>query len=264
VLIEGVPGIEYRNTIAMHDEIKSKWEIYIERYRNGEWRAPIFRDMIVADAEALRAEQRELTFLDIGCGGGFDSDQKLQNSLVQMADHYLGIEPDPDIKLGEKFHRVFRTRFEDAAIEENSIDIAFSFMVLEHVEFPEFFYDKLYRVLKKNGVFWGFTVDTRHWFVLASALAQKLHIKDWYLNQLHGKRGEKRYENYPVFYRSNNPKRIERYTQAFSSRTILNFYRVGQLDYYFPVKLRWIGRTLDRLAIRMGCAGSLMAIRLTK
>ena len=43
------------------------------RYRKGEWRSTIFRDMILTEA---RAQQPFPTFLDIGCGTGFDDSTK--------------------------------------------------------------------------------------------------------------------------------------------------------------------------------------------
>ena len=49
-------------------------------------------------------------------------------------------------------------------------------------------------------------------------------IKDWYLNMLHGTRGEERYENYVVFYR----------------------------------------RAIDRFTIRMGFPGIILAVRVEK
>lgn len=250
--------------ITIHNEVDPRWAPYLQRYVDGEWRAPIFRDMVLADAETLGRERGELSFLDIGCGGGFDSDPKLQDTIAQAAGQYIGIEPDTDITLGDIFSSAHRCCFEDAPIEADSIDIAFAVMVLEHFENPRVFWDKIHRILRQGGVFWGFTVDARHWFVPASLLAERLHIKNWYLNMLHGKRGEHRYENYGVFYRSNTPEQIKNMTQSFRSRTLLNFHAVGQMDYYFPRKLRWLGRAYDRLAIRMGWPGSTMAVRVVK
>lgn len=243
---------------------EQQWLSYLQRYMNGECRAPIFRDMILADLSSLEKKNGKLSLLDIGCGGGFDSDARLQRSLSQVAGQYIGIEPDQEIELGSIFNKTYRCLFENSPIEQDSIDIAFAVMVLEHFERPEIFWDKIYKILKTGGVFWGFTVDARHWFVLASLLTEKLHIKDWYLNKLHGKRGEDRYENYGVFYRNNTPRQIEKFTTSFKSRTFLNFYRIGQTDYYFPRKLRWIGRIFDWAAIQIGFPGSILAVRIEK
>ena len=248
----------------MQVRAEPQWEPFLRRYTDGEWRAPIFRDMLLADAKALEKDRGGLTFLDIGCGGGFDGDGELQASIAQVAGQYIGIEPDTAIEIGSMFSSSYRCSFEDAPIEDNSIDLAFAVMVLEHFDNPQVFWDKVHKVLRKGGVFWGFTVDARHWFVSASVLTEKLHVKDMYLDMLHGKRGEERYENYGVFYRTNTPEQIEGLTNSFASTTVLNFYRVGQLDYYFPSSLQWMGRAVDRFAARMGWPGSLLAVRVEK
>lgn len=248
----------------MQGSVEPLWAPYLQRYAGGEWRAPIFRDMVLADARALEDERGKLSFLDIGCGGGFDGDARLQHSLARVAGQYIGVEPDAAIDVGDMFSATHRCFFEDAQIEGDSIDMAFAVMVLEHFENPQAFWEKVHKVLRKGGVFWGFTVDARHWFVSASLLTEKLRIKDMYLNMLHGKRGEERYENYEVYYRTNTPEQIQGLTQSFSSTTILNFRKVGQLDYYFPQSLKWLGRTVDRIALRMDWPGSVMAVRVEK
>lgn len=245
------------------DQAKS-WRPYLARYRNGEWRASVWRDMILADARRLEALNGRPRVLDIGCGGGFDNDKNLQRSLAEHSLEYIGVEPDASIRLGDYFSSKYQCTFEQAPISADSIDIAFSVMVFEHFENPQLVWDKIHGILKKGGVFWAFTVDSRHWFVHASIMMDMLHLKDFYLNKLHGRRGDGRYENYKVFYRSNRPEQIEKMTHAFSSRLILNFYRVGQTNYYFPKKLRFVAKAYDRMAIRMGMPGSILAVRVEK
>jgi SAM-dependent methyltransferase len=249
---------------VMQKKVGLDWTPYIQRYKSGEWRAPVFRDMVLHDARSLAKEGNGLSILDIGCGGGFDGDLKLQNSIAQVAAKYIGIEPDPDITLSDIFSSVHRCLFEDAPIEPGSIDLAFSVMVLEHIENPQIFWNKVHEILRPGGIFWGFTVDSRHWFGSASLITEKLHIKDLYLNLLHGKRGEQRYENYKVFYRTNTPNQVEELTRQFSSRTVLNFYREGQIDFYIPKMLRWMNRAFDRYAIRKGWPGNIMVVRMEK
>ena len=251
-------------TAAVPDTAVTQWTAYMKRYSSGEWRAPIFRDLILADARRMKAERNELTLLDIGCGNGFDGDAPLQRSLADVGSRYIGIEPDPQIELANVFTSTQRCCFEDAQIEDESIDIAFAVMVLEHIADPQLFWNKVYRVLRKGGCFWGLTVDARHWFVLASSLMEKLGVKDMYLDKLHGKRGEERYENYPAFYRANSPAQIARFTSGFSAVKVLNLSRVGQLDFYIPGQLRRVGRWLDTLAMRAGLPGALMAVRVEK
>lgn len=239
------------------------WSPYIERYRRGEWRAPIFRDMILADVRRLRPF-RSPVLLDIGCGSGLDDDVRLQTSLAAEAGCYVGVEPDTIVKTGSIFHAVHHCSFEEAPVEPASVDVAFAVMVLEHLTSPEAFWHKLHTVLRADGVFWGFTMDARHYFAKASLLAKKLHFKDWYLDRLHGRKGQERYENYPVHYQCNTPEQIERLARGFRSCTILNFHGVGQLDYFFPTRLRWLGRSIDKFTARRGFPGSILAVRAVK
>ena len=234
---------------------------YLKRYRTGEWRAPIFRDAILHDAKML---PHKPTMLDIGCGQGFDTLHDIQTALADASKVYIGVEPDTSIILGDIFTETHHYFFEDAPIEAGSVDIAFSFMVLEHLEHPERFWEKIYEVLRPGGIFWSFTMDGRHYFPTISLFLERIGAKDMYLNALHGKRGEDRYENYPTFYRSNTPKQIQQLAHKFSQCQTWTFGRVGQLDYYYPKGLQWIGRTVDRMTLGMGMPGSVIVMRVVK
>jgi SAM-dependent methyltransferase len=202
--------------------------------------------------------------VDIGCGRGFDDDLKLQESIAAAAGTYIGVEPDPDIALGPYFHEEHRSLFEDAAIEPESVDVAFAVMVLEHLPDPARFWDKLHAVLRPGGVFLGFTMDARHWFCSASAWAGRLKLKDFYLNRVVGSIQDGRYENYPVQYRCNTPVQVAHYASQFSRCECVNFARVGQCDYYLPRVLKPVGRMLDRHALATGRPGTVLAVRACK
>lgn len=243
---------------------RNNYSLYTKRYADGEWRGPIFRDMILDDISAYKVLKGRVVCLDIGCGGGFDSDLSLQASLSAVTDEYIGIEPDPVIELAPVFTDTHRCSFENAVIPPSSIDFAFSIMVLEHIPHPNVFWNKIYDILRPGGVFWGITVDARHWFVKASLLADKLKVKDIYLNLLHGKRGTERYENYGVYYMSNTPSQIGQFTNKFDDCNYINFNQVGALDYYVPTKLRQLFRRLDQMSINRGWPGSILAVRVQK
>ena len=232
----------------------------VTRYQSGVWRARVFHSLVLRDLVAFP----EATVLDIGCGKGFDGDPKLAAILASHSSTYLGIEPDRSIPLPPICSHVYHSVFEQAAIEDESVDVAFCVMVLEHIKEPRPFVEKLHRILRPGGVFWGFTVDTRHWFPFVSTIADRLHLKERYLRFTRGERGTERYENYPVYYRMNNPEDILRLTEMFSSRSFINFYRTGQLDYYYGSVFRPVGRALERISHRFGVPGALLAIRLQK
>ncbi|TAE28609.1 MAG: class I SAM-dependent methyltransferase [Candidatus Kapaibacterium sp.] len=231
-----------------------------ERYRSAEWRGAIFRDILLHELTQFP----EPTTLDIGCGHGFDADMDVQTVLGKASARYIGVEPDTEIPLNSLFTETHRCFFEDAAIEPHSVDLAFSCMVLEHLEHPQKFWDKLHEVLRPNGVFWGFTIDARSYFPYISLAFEKSGLKDAYLNALHGKRGEARYENYPVFYRSNSPRHVQALGKNFQSLSYINFTRVGQLDFYYPKPLQWIGRSIDRGLLLLDLPGNIFAVRAVK
>ena len=239
----------------------TRWTPYLERYRKGEWRDRILHDLILEDA---RRRGGGLTFLDIGCGRGLGGDVRLQESLARAARRYVGIEPDPEMHPGPHVSELLCCLFEEAPLEADSVDVAFANMVLEHLAEPAAFWDRLYAVLRDGGVFWGLTMDARHWFCRASLWAERLKVKDLYLTALRGRRGEARYENYPVYYRSNTPEQIARYTGRFRSCETLNFARVGQCNYYVPRLLQPLANWLDRRALRRGRPGTVLAVRVER
>jgi SAM-dependent methyltransferase len=245
----------------MNDPWDVVFEQAVRRYREGTCRDRIVHDFIMGDAARLGSP---LTMVDIGCGKGFDTDIPLQQSLVRAATHYIGIEPDLAVTPGEYIKDVRRCLFEQADLRPSSVHLAFAVMVLEHLEHPQSFWDELHEVLVPGGVFWALTVDARHWFCRASLWAQRLRLKGWYLSWLLGARGQSRYEDYPVFYRSNVPADVERYGRAFASIRCFNLARVGQCDEVFPRFLRPLSQRLEAGRIRRGKPGTLLVIRAAK
>jgi hypothetical protein len=232
-----------------------------QRYRGGICRDRIIHDLILADAAQLGSQ---LTFLDIGCGKGFDTDIPLQRSLVSAATSYIGIEPDCSVTPGDYIKDVRRCSFEQSDLPPDSVHIAFAIMVLEHLAAPQPYWDKLREILVPGGVFWALTVDARHWFCRASLCLQRLKLKDRYLSWLLGVRGRDRYESYPVYYRCNTPQQIERYAHGFSSLHCFNLSRVGQCDDLFPTFVRPASRRLESIAIKRGKPGTLLIVRAQK
>ena len=238
------------------------WGAYISRYRAGEWRDRIFSDLVLADARRLGSGP---TVLDIGCGEGLDGDVPLQRSVALAAGRFIGIEPDTTIVLGDYFTESHRCSFEDAPMAARSINLAYAVMVLEHLPRPQTFWDKLFDVLADGGVFWGLTVDARHPFSWISLWADRLKVKNHYMDLVLGRSAEsERYRNYPTYYRSNTPAQIERLAKAFRSSEFINFARVGQWGPYFPTSLRWIADGIDERSIAKKRPGTLLAVRVVK
>jgi len=239
-----------------------RWVPYLARYRAGEWRSPLFRDMILEDVHQSNSDP---TILDIGCGDGFDGEIALQRTIAQAAGHLIGIEPDSEVILGDHFSETHRCFFEDAPIPPGSIDLAYAVMVLEHLPSPQSFWDKLHEVLPDGGVFWGLTVDARHLFSRLSLWSGRLRIKNSYLDFVLGRtEQEARYKNYPTYYRSNTPREIAQLASAFRSCECINFSRVGQWSPYLPKRLRRFADEIDRRSIWKGHPGTLLIVRAVK
>jgi SAM-dependent methyltransferase len=240
---------------------KENFQAYLHRYRQGVWRDRIFFDLIVNDA---RPEGRNLTILDVGCGHGFDGDRPLQEAMGRLAGTFIGIEPDSEVKPEACFHQVHACSLEDAPLPADSVDVAYAIMVLEHLAEPQRFWDKVYQVLKPGGVFWALTIDRRHWFCFYSRWFDRLKIKNWYLNAILGQRGTARYENYPVYYRSNAPEDVAQHARTFAHHACFSLSREGQCDGYFPRILVPLARRFDRRAVSRNRPGTLLVIRAEK
>jgi SAM-dependent methyltransferase len=239
---------------------------FLHRYCKERWRAPLFHDMIV---EEIRSRGSGVTMVDIGCGRGFDGELQLQESLARHVAAYIGIEPDSQVSLGPFLTEVHHSLFEESHIRPNSVDIAFAVMVLEHIPHPALFWEKLWEVLVPGGVFWGFTVDARHWFCSLSKALDRLKIKDFYLDHALGRRGQDRYENYPVYYRCNTPSAVSRFAAKFRSVQTPSFNRIGNgIENYLP---RWLAapfrpveKWLDRRTLSQRNAGLHLIVRAVK
>jgi SAM-dependent methyltransferase len=231
---------------------------HLQAYRQGRWRALILSELILDDMRRIGSSP---TVLDIGCGKGFDDSPELQSRIAAASGRYIGIEPDTTIERPACVTTLHRCSLEEAPIEPGSIQLAFAIMVLEHVTRPGPFFDKLHSVLAPNGVFWGLTVDLRHWFPYASRLLETMRIKNWYLDHVVG---QDRYVNYPTVYRANSPRQIGRLARRFSSAEFVSLHKVGQLDDYLPPLVRSPAALLDRLLERLELPGAILACRLAR
>jgi SAM-dependent methyltransferase len=234
---------------------------YLSRYASGEWRAEIFADMVASD---LNRFGPACTVVDVGCGGGFDDSKALQRRLVQRSGHAIGVEPDPDTEVADCFHQVHRTILEEAPISPASVHVAYAVMVAEHVAEPDRFMAKVADILVDGGVFWSFTVDLRHWASWASVCLDKVAVKNFYLDRLHGKRGEDRYSNFPVHYKLNTPAAARRHAPGNLYVEPMNFFRMGAEDFNLPRILRPVNHLVDRLLGAVGAPGSNLVVRATR
>ncbi len=202
--------------------------------------------------------------MDIGCGNGIEGSTELSRSLADHCRTCIGIEPDTEVAPPPIYSAVHRCVLEEAPLRSESVDVAFSYMVLEHLQDPRVFFDRIFSILRPGGVFWTVTVDSRHWFASVSRLTERLRIKPAYLKLVLGERGQDRYLNYPVHYRVNRPSDFDSVAAEFASRSYINLYRPNEVDYYFPSGLKRASSALNAAMHALGMPGSLLMVRLEK
>jgi SAM-dependent methyltransferase len=207
-------------------------------------------DIVSAEISARSGAARP-TVVDVGCGGGFDGEARFQEALSAQAGRFIGVEPDLTVDPPAIFSEVFRTSLEEAPIPHGSVDVAYAIMVLEHVARPAAFWSHLYDILAPGGVFLAFSVNGAHWFAPVTRFLSATRLKSAYLSLLRGERGTERVADYPVYYRTNTPERIERVARDFRKIETLPFGAVGDVAFYAPHRLRAIVRSVDRLAYGM-------------
>jgi SAM-dependent methyltransferase len=236
------------------------WEPYIRRFEAGEWRAPIFRDMVARD---MATRGPAPVVLDIGCGRGFDDSPEMQTSLAAEAGRYIGVEPDDAVAAPPVCHEFHATLLEDAPIAPGSVDVAFAMFVIEHLDQPQRFFTAVHAALKPGGVFWGATIDRRSPFAYASSAMKVIGIKDRYLDRMFGRR-EERHLNYPTHYAANTPKRLTQLAGGFSSCEVASLHCVGIIDKVLPRAAHPIAHALDRATLKYDWPGTNLMVRLVK
>lgn len=235
---------------AQETEQSSLRPEWLQQLAQGHWRTPVYYEMV--SAEAAQFERRgKPTILDIGCGKGFDGELRYQELLAERAGRYIGIEPDRSIDIPNVFTEVFKTSFEEAPIPAASVHIAYAVMVMEHIESPLSFWSRLHEILAPGGVFLGFSVNGAHWFAMVSRLFCLTKLKTRYLNLRYGMRGTNRYEDYPVYYRTNTRTQIMRFAKGFHSVEVVPYGPVGSVAEYAPAILQTAVRAFDGAAYRL-------------
>jgi SAM-dependent methyltransferase len=228
------------------------WSMWLTRLRSTEWRTPIFFEIVSREISTRTGATRP-TVLDIGCGLGFDTEVRYQQALSTQAGRFIGIEPDPAIDPPKLFSEVYHTTLEEAPIAPASVDVAYAVMVLEHVADPGAFWSRLHELLAPGGVFVAFSVNGAHWFAPTARFMTIIKLKSKYLDLLRGKRGtgKARYDDYPVYYRTNTVRQIMRHARQFRAVRVEPFGASANLASYAPARLRPVVRAVDGLAYRL-------------
>lgn len=147
--------------------------------------------------------------LDIGAGKGIGRQIAFQRAIARHCDELWGVEPDQGITQPDGvFTQYQHAMMETAELPENAFDVAYAFMVMEHVADPTAFLSALKRCLKPGGVFLFMTPNRRHYFTRSANLLKTLKIDELTLRILR-RQGDLDEYHYPVVYRFNTPEQID-------------------------------------------------------
>lgn len=197
----------------------------------------------VLDQKLAAEVKPDSTVLEIGCGRNAPCLRRLRGRAARLYGIDLvefSVKFDDLILLNESVTDM-------RSIAENTIDLAFSRSVMEHVENPPGAYREIFRILKPGGKYIFLTPNRYDYASIAASLVP---------NRFHSKivrhtEGRKEIDTFPTFYRSNSFSRIRKLSDD-SGFEVLELARLGQYPSYlqFNRVLFWLGclyeKALDR------------------
>jgi SAM-dependent methyltransferase len=199
--------------------------------------------------------------LDIGCGHGPNRSYKFFADLVG---HLDGVDPFPVLAPPEQLVNRWTCKLEDIPVPPCTYDMAYSYMVAEHVENIQPFLSKVMEILKPGASYWSISPNAAHPFTWATRFAQGLGLKSAYKKFI----GPKTINDYPAYYRLSSDARILRALKTLNltaSRVDYYYLPNVQWDMALPAGLRWMAHVLDRsVLLRNPKMSSLFIFRLEK
>jgi SAM-dependent methyltransferase len=171
-------------------------------------RRRVFARLVIKEIERVRAETGgPVRVLDIGCGRGIGRELGYTEAMGAHADEFWGLEPDEQVSPREGLFDHFQHGpMETAKLPEGGFDIAYSFMVMEHVADPDAFLKATARCLKPGGVYLFMTPNAGHYFTITASTLHRLKVDELALHLL--KRGGEESYHYPVQYRFNSARTV--------------------------------------------------------
>lgn len=182
-------------------------------FRSTSDRRLVFTRLLIRECIRLRRPGVTFRAVDIGSGRGIGRRGEFTRVLKHWIDEFWSVEPDITVTPPEGvFDEIRRATLEDAELPENAFDLAFSFMVMEHVANPARFFAAVARCLRPGGVYLFMTPNADHYFSIATRTLKSLGLEEFVLRIIAGEHG--RGYHYPVQYRCNSRRRIDRYAHA--------------------------------------------------
>jgi SAM-dependent methyltransferase len=176
--------------------------------------------------------------LDVGCGRGIGRYGEYLPAIRASADEFWGVEPDETVRPPEAmFDNHQHAVIEEAQLPSGHFDVAYSYMVMEHVVRPDEFMATVFACLKPGGVYLMATPNKRHYFTRTASILHALRLDEAVIHWIR-KGGAVAY-HYPVAYRFNDQRSIRRCADriGFSPPQFAYLESEGPLG-YFPAALR--------------------------
>ncbi len=225
---------------------------YNFRYQGS--RSAIFTDLVIEECGRVPRPSR---VLDIGCGKGIELDLDLTRRIAKACDELHGIEPDTGIKPPEGVFTTYEhALMETSKVAPNSIDVAYSFMVMEHVQDPAAYMKAVHRALKPGGSYLFMTINARHYFAMLAGTARSMRLDEMALRLIRGKAEVESY-HYPTAYKVNSPRTIGRVARelGFEEPTYAFMEQHGPTPYFRgPLKPILWAMNAKRAAIKQPSA----------
>lgn len=148
----------------------------------------------------------------------------------------IGIDPDPCVLENPLLDEAYVASGDETRFPDNFFDCIFSFMVMEHLQYPRGFLAEMYRILKPGGSFYFATPNSYHYFVWISKLIPEAFAERYVVS-----RGRKANDHFPTYYKFNSPRIIRRIAKevGFVDRSLRFHEHLGTRS-YFPRLCRFI------------------------
>ena len=209
------------------------------------WDARLYGDSETRDPVASFLKKfsdrvkQDSVVLDIGAGEGRLNRYDFRGQCKEM----IGVDLDPRVEQNPLLDRGIRCVGDQLPLESNSVDLAFSIYVLEHVENAAAFCAEVARVLRPGGEFWALTPNRLHYVsLIADCTPTSFH--KW----INEKRGRDSEDTFPTFYRLNSPREVRKHFLAAGMEEVeitSREYRPNYLAFWLPLFL--MGSVFERI-----------------
>lgn len=243
----------------MAPEAASKWRFdelkksYNFRHTSG--RIELLSNLIVEEAGR---HPRPVRVLDIGCGRGIGLDPGSHGAIRAHVDELWGIEPDPGVTPPPGVFTNFQhAMMETARVPEGSIDVAYSSLVMEHVQEPGAFLRAVHRALKPGGVYLFMTINGKHYFARIARTLRAMKLDELVLRMV--RRDVVEEYHYPLAYKCNTQGQLRRLAAetGFEPPEFV-FVERDEPSPYLPGPLRSVQLVLDAKRDRWRKPGALL------